>query len=108
MITLVLAVTVFPKSASHEAADTMSAALQGLMQLYALAWNMDWSEEDKASNGYHRQNSDSGGSVHHRDLEDCSASADLHPEAEEAISKLLWTPCYMHAQNPYVVLHSLG
>ncbi|KAK9857975.1 hypothetical protein WJX84_004815, partial [Apatococcus fuscideae] len=63
MITLVLAVTVFPKSASHEAADTMSAALQGLMQLYALAWNMDWSEEDKSSNGYHRQTSDSGGNA---------------------------------------------
>ena len=71
MITLVLAVAVFPKSASHEAADTMSAALQGLMQLYALAWNMDWSEEDKTSNGYHRQMSDSGGYVHHRALLVC-------------------------------------
>lgn len=78
MITLVLAVAVFPKSASHEAADTMSAALQGLMQLYALAWNMDWSEEDKTSNGYHRQNSDSGGCVHHRVYLQFSASLLKH------------------------------
>ena len=53
MITLVLAVTVFPKSASHEAADAMSAALQGLLRLYSLAWNIDWTEEDRTSNGYH-------------------------------------------------------
>lgn len=96
LITLVLAVTVFPKSASHEAADTMSAALQGLMQLYALAWNMDWSEEEKASSRYHRQASDSGGCVRHRDLVNCSASADVHHQATDAMSTLPGAACLIH------------
>ncbi len=57
MITLVLAVTVFPKSASHEAADSMSAALQGLLKLYALAWSIDWASDDAVANELRRRGS---------------------------------------------------
>ena len=73
LITLVLAVVVFPKSASHEAADSMSAALQGLMQLYALAWSIDWSSDDalahelrsRGSNGSNRYDLATGLSLTH-------------------------------------------
>ena len=57
MITLVLAVIVFPKSASHEAADSMSAALAGLMRLYALAWSIDWSTDDGLASEIRRRGS---------------------------------------------------
>ena len=38
-LSVVLAVVIFPKSASHQATDSLAAALEGLERLCGIAWN---------------------------------------------------------------------
>ena len=38
-LSVVLAVVIFPKSASHQATDSLAAALEGLERLCRIAWN---------------------------------------------------------------------
>jgi hypothetical protein len=51
LVSILLAILVFPKSASHEAADNLARALEGLCSLCKLAWNSPTREDGHEEEG---------------------------------------------------------